>query len=260
MRLQRSKSYRAEVITLRRSDLGEADRIITLFTREYGKRRAVARSVRRTKSRLAGHIELFTHADVYLAVGTNLDVLTQATAIEIFPTIASDLGRFARASWATEVVDRLTPVGEPDPALFGLLLQTIRLLASEDDSQSIHLRQFELHALKMLGYRPHLESCVNCGRDLEEATNQFSPSLGGVMCRTCDSEEVTLRISPSALKVMRWLETQEIGAAGRLNTNDSLDAELENLHRACLSQVLGGALRSASLLDRTRTRSTPQPV
>lgn len=260
MRLQRSKSYRAEAVTLRRSNLGEADRIVTLFTREYGKRRAVAKSVRRTKSRLAGHIELFTHSDVYLAVGTNLDVLTQASAIEIFPTISSDLGRFARASWAAEVVDRLTLVGEPDPALFGLLLETIRLLASDDESESMHLRQFELHALTMLGYRPHLESCVNCGRDLEEVANRFSPGLGGVMCRTCDSQGATLTISASALKVMRWLTSQEIGTASRLNTNDSLDTELENLHRACLSHILGGVLRSASLLDRVRMRSTPQPA
>ena len=114
MRLRKSQTYRAESITLRRSDLGEADRILTLYTREHGKRRAVAKSVRRPQSRLAGHIELFTHAEVFLAVGTNLDVLTQATAIEVFPAIADDLARFARASWAAELVDRLTPEEEAD--------------------------------------------------------------------------------------------------------------------------------------------------
>ena len=139
---------------LRRSNLGEADRIVTLYTREYGKRRAVAKSVRRSKSRLAGHIELFTHVDVYSGGrGMNLDVLTQATAIETFPTMSDDLDRFAKASWAAEVVDRLTLVGEPDPELFALLLATIRLLASQDERRSIHLRQFELHALKRLGYQ-----------------------------------------------------------------------------------------------------------
>ncbi len=260
MRLQRSKSYRAEAILLRRSNLGEADRIVTLYTREYGKRRAVAKSVRRSKSRLAGHIELFTHVDVYLAVGTNLDVLTQATAIEIFPTMSNDLDRFAKASWAAEVVDRLTLVGEPDPELFALLLATIRLLASEDERRSIHLRQFELHALSRLGYRPHLESCVNCGGGLKEMVNQFSPGLGGVMCHGCDSDGAALTISPSAIKVMRWLESQEIGTAGRLNSNAALDAELERIHTACLNQVLGGMLRSASLLDRSRTHNAARPV
>ena len=164
------------------------------------------------------------------------------------------------ASWAAEVVDRLTLVGEPDPELFALLLATIRLLASEDERRSIHLRQFELHALSRLGYRPHLESCVNCGGGLKEVTNQFSPGLGGVMCHTCDSDGAALTISPSAIKVMRWLESQEIGTAGRLNSNAALDAELERIHTACLNQVLGGMLRSASLLDRSRTHNAARPV
>ena len=256
MLLQRSNSYRAEAITLRRSNLGEADRIVTLFTREFGKRRAVAKSVRRTKSRLAGHIELFTHSDVYLAFGRNLDILKQATAIEIFPILSEDLKSFARVSWAAEIVDRLTPDGEPDPALFSLLLQSIRLLAVVRNSSSMHLRQFELHALKILGYLPHLESCVNCGEELSEVQNLFSPSLGGIVCHTCNLDE-PIKISPTAVKVMRWLKTQEIGSAERISTTTALDTELEIVHRSCLSQILGGSLRSASLLDRFRKPIAP---
>ena len=254
MRLRKSQTYRAESITLRRSDLGEADRILTLYTREHGKRRAVARSVRRPQSRLAGHIELFTHAEVFLAVGTNLDVLTQATAIEVFPAIADDLVRFAGASWAAELVDRLTPEDEADPQLFAHLLETIRVLAGDQGHEHMHLRHFEILALNTLGYRPHLDSCVSCGRDLEERTNVFSPVAGGVLCPSCSPPDAAIRISPSALKVMRWMRTQPIGAGSRLRIGEELEIELERLHTAYLSEILGGEMRSASLLARARSR------
>ncbi len=253
MRLRKSQTYRAESITLRRSDLGEADRILTLYTREHGKRRAVAKSVRRPQSRLAGHIELFTHAEVFLAVGTNLDVLTQATAIEVFPAIADDLARFARASWAAELVDRLTPEEEADPQLFAHLLETIRLLAGDQGHEPVHLRQFEILALKTLGYRPHLDSCVECGRELEERPNIFSPTAGGVICPSCTPPNAALRISPAALKVMRWMGAQTMGAGSRLRISEELEVELERLHTAYLTEILGGGMRSASL---TRSRAS----
>jgi DNA repair protein RecO (recombination protein O) len=98
--LKRSNTYRARAFVLRRHALGEADRIVTLYTREQGKRRAVVKGVRKPQSRLAGHIELFSLVDTYLVVRENLDVLTQATALTTYPQLAADLERFAQASWA----------------------------------------------------------------------------------------------------------------------------------------------------------------
>lgn len=251
MNLRKSSTYRAEAIVLRRRDLGEADRIVTLFTREHGKRRAVAKSSRRPQSRLAGHVELFTHADVFLVVGASLDILSQARAVEVFPSLAEDLGRFAMASFAAEMVDRLTPDAEPDPRLFDLLLEAIRLVAGSD-RPSMHLRHFELAALGVLGYGPHLGSCVVCDGDLAEDEVHFSPRAGGVVCLRCTARTPGVSMSDRALKVMRWMSSQELGAVSRLRETPGLDAELERLHRAYVAAVLEGDLRSGELLDRIR--------
>ena len=106
MNLKRSTAFRTRAFVLRRHDLGEADRILTLFTREQGKRRVVARGVRKPKSRLAGHVELFSLVDIYMVVGTNLDLLSQATAITTYSELATNLERFAYASCAAETLDR----------------------------------------------------------------------------------------------------------------------------------------------------------
>lgn len=255
MTLRKSTTFRAEALILRRHDLGEADRTVTMYTCEHGKRRAVAKSVRRPQSRLAGHIELFTRAEVFVVVGSNLDVLTQARALEVFPALARDLERFARASWAAEVVDKLTPEGEPAPELFALLLATIRLLAEAEGGGGLHLRHFELLALDRLGYRPHLESCVNCGGELEERPHKFSPEAGGVACPDCARRVEGVTISAPALKVMRWLGTQPMGEAARLRSSPSLEAELERVSLAHLEFLLQRGLKSADLLARVRSRS-----
>lgn len=250
--LKRSDTYRATGFVLRRHDLGEADRIVTLYTREHGKRRAVAKGVRRQKSRLAGHIELFTKVDVYLAVGANLDVLTQATALTTYPELAGDLERFAQASWAAETLDRLTPESERDARMFDLFEVALTAIATAR-RPGLHLRQFELLALGRAGYRPHLEECVECGEPLAETTNRFAPLAGGVVCPTCPADGRTLPASPRALKSLRWLLAANPGSAGRLKTDPELERELEGLLKAYVTAVLGSSSRSAELLDRVRS-------
>ena len=250
--LRRSHSYRAHGFVLRRHDLGEADRILTLYTREHGKHRAVAKAVRRPQSRLAGHIELFSLVDMYLVVGANLDVLTQATAMTTFPKLAADLERFAQASWAAETLDRLTPESEADSYLFDVFEIVLHRVASAE-RPGLHLRHFELLTLDRAGYRPQLDNCVECQEPLEETTNRFAPAEGGVVCPNCPPGGVSMPVSPRALKSMRWLLAAEPGSAGRLKTDPELEAELEKLMRAYLTEVVGSGFRSADLLDRVRS-------
>ena len=251
MSLKRSNSYRARGFVLRRHDLGEADRILTLYTREHGKRRAVAKAVRKPQSRLAGHIELFSLADMYLVVGANLDVLTQATALTTYPQLAADLERFAQASWAAETLDRLTPESEADSHLFDVFEIALERIA-EAERPGLHLRHFELLTLDRAGYRPRLESCAECGEPLRETTNRFAPAAGGVVCPTCPTDGMSMPVSLRTLKSMRWLLAAEPGSAGRLRTDGELEAELENLMKAYLIAVVGSGFRSAELLERVR--------
>jgi len=249
--LKRANTYRARAFVLRRHDLGEADRIVTLYTREHGKRRAVAKGVRKPQSRLAGHIELFSLVDTYLVVGANLDVLTQATALTTYQQLAADLERFAQASWAAETLDRLTPEAEADSYLFDIFESALGRIATAR-RPGLHLRQFELLALDRAGYRPRLEICVTCGGQLEETTNRFAPQAGGVVCPKCLPDGMSMPVSPRALKSMRWLLAEKPGSAGRLRTDGELEAELEKLLKAYLTAVVGSGFRSADLLERVR--------
>src|SRR6476646_11311739 len=120
--------YSTEAICLRRTDFGEADRILTLFTPTYGKVRAVAKGVRRTTSRLAGHLEPFTRTQLLLATGRDLDIVTQAEAKERLDALRQDVGHATGAGYVAELVDRFLEDADPHPRLYTLFVETLRLL------------------------------------------------------------------------------------------------------------------------------------
>ena len=124
--------YRTEAVVLRRHDFGEADRILTLYSPWRGKFRAIAKGVRRPKSRLGGHVELFTHVNVLVAEGRNLDIVTQAEAIRPFGRIRDDLWKTAYASYVAELVDRFTEEHLGNEPVFDLLLQAFSYLDEAD--------------------------------------------------------------------------------------------------------------------------------
>src|SRR5919205_4390743 len=177
----RERIYRTEAVILRRSDFGEADRLLTLIT-PLGKRRVVAKGARKTPSRLAGHIELFTHTTLLLAVGRNLDIVTQSVILHSFDTLRGDLRRIGAAYYAAELIDRLIEEEDENRPAFDLLVATLQAL---DTSRNLDLalRFYELHLLGFLGYRPQLHYCAVCQEALTEETNRFSPAAGGALCQ-----------------------------------------------------------------------------
>src|SRR5205823_2257159 len=133
----RSRLYRTPAVILKRMDLGEADRIVTLFSRDDGKIRAVAKGVRRTTSRSAGHLEPFTLSDVLFAVGRELDVISQVDTLESFREIREDLERTTHAYYLTEVVDLLTEERSENGAVFDALVLGLRELAKTSDTRLV---------------------------------------------------------------------------------------------------------------------------
>lgn len=173
--------YNTNAVVLRRINLSEYDKILTLFTEERGKLNAVAKGSRKPISRLAGATELFTHARWQLAMGRSLDVVTQAETIDAFHHIRSDLGRIAHALVMTELLDRFTEERDPSPELFRLLVFSLRTL-EHFDPPDLLTQWFALRLLQGVGYRPHLENCVVGGEAIPAGLLFFSPSLGGVVC------------------------------------------------------------------------------
>ena len=181
--------YRDEAIVLRTHKLGEADRIVTLLTRHHGRVRAVAKGVRRTTSRFGSRLEPFTHVDLQLAEGRNLDVITQAETITPFSSgLGQHYDRYTAGTVMLETADRLVAEEkEPSVQHFLLLVGGLRAMVAGDRGPGQVLDSYLLRSLAVAGYAPSFEHCARCGT-LPTTGNThrwFNPSMGGMLCSTC---------------------------------------------------------------------------
>jgi len=254
--MARPRVYKTEAIVLKRTNLGEADSIITFYTPNLGKIRAIAKGVRRPKSKLGGHLDLLTQSSLLLAQGQNLDVITQCQTIESFLPLRSDLWRTSCAIYVVELVDQFTAEEVENYPIYRLL-QTALLRLCEAQSNELVLRYFELQLLSHLGYQPELHQCLNCRAPLALGRNLFSISGGGVVCPNCVKKEQLGRpISVDAIKVMRFLLKNDISSASRLKVSLDLSRELEQLMREYIRYLLEREVKSVGFLDRLRGELT----
>jgi DNA repair protein RecO (recombination protein O) len=177
--------YRDEAIVLRTHKLGEADRIITLLTRHHGRVRAVAKGVRRTTSKFGSRLEPFTHVDLQLAEGRNLDIITQAETKSAFSAgLGADYERYTAGTAMLETAERLVSE-EKQPSLqqFLLLVGGLRAMAAGERNPGQVLDSYLLRSLSVAGYAPSFDACAHCG--IEGPHRWFNPSMGGMLCTTC---------------------------------------------------------------------------
>lgn len=255
--VSRVRLHRTEAIVLKRHDFGEADRILTLYTPDRGKQRAIAKGVRRITSRKSGHVELFVHAQVLLAEGRNLHVVTQAETVNAFRGLRDDLARASYAYHVAELVDRFVEEDLPSPATFQFLRDTLDELA-QSDQPSFVARFFELRFLGLLGYRPELFFCARCGESLEADDNVFSPEAGGVLCPHCGhTHPDTMPMDDAVFRVMRFLQSHEWSDVRRLRLTPATASSLEGLMYAYIRNLLERDLRSIEFLRVTRHLNRP---
>jgi len=250
--MTKPRSYQTEAIIIKKTKLGEADRILTLYTPRMGKIQAVAKGVRRPRSKMSGHLELLTHSLVSLARGRNIDTITGSQTISSFLPLKSDLWLASCALYVTELVGQFTADHIENYPLFQLLLETLHRLCQDGDNELV-LRHFELHLLNKVGYRPQLQQCVNCHSTLVPAANSFCSSAGGVLCPGCrQSQPLTHPLSVNALKVLRLLQIDDYSTVRRLKMNPGLSRELEQVIKHYLRYLLERDVKSAAWLDTVR--------
>jgi len=259
-----SRTYQTQGIVLKQTKLGEFDKIVTIYTPEFGKLRAVAKGACRPKSKLGGNVEPLTYSLLLLAKGRNLDIITQSQTINGFLALKSDLWRMACGLYVLELIDSFTAEGGENRPLFDLLLAILNQL-SEPDSNEIVLRYFELHLLHYLGYRPQLRRCVSCNSPLKPVVNFFSLSKGGLLCPHCHSEEnhryekiqtlsskTALPLSVGALKVLRLWQSCDYTTAKRVKLKPELSWELEQVLHEYLRYILQRELKSLTWLQEVK--------
>lgn len=245
---ERERLYRAEGIVLSRRDFGEADRLLTVFTREHGKLEQIAKGVRRPSSRKAGHLELFTRVQLLAARGRELDILTQVEAIETYPQLSKDLQLVGQASYILELVKLFTVQGEVNHEIYRLLVETLARLNS-GDPPSKATRYFELRLLELAGYRPELFRCGHCQSEIRPEAQFFSYIDGGVLCPKCGREQRGVRpITLAALKVMRHYQRNPFSTASTARVQKQVHQELDHLMEGFFSYLTEHKLNSPRFL------------
>ncbi len=258
--MPRPRVYKTQAIVLRQRKLGEADKIITLFCASRGKVDAVAKGVRRTKSRLAGHLEPLTLGSYLLAEGRDLDIITQAETVEAFAPLREDLDRLGRGFYCAELVDRLLPDHSEANPVFVLLRDCLERLAWEDHLDLV-VRYFEMQLLDELGYRPSLETCAVCDRKLEPVQNYWSTTIGGAVDPKCADENLeVVPFSLNALKVLRLLQRSSFAEVARLRLDPALASEIEECLGGHIRYVLEREVRSARFVQSLRRLPKAAPA
>ncbi len=245
--------YRDDGIVLRTQKLGEADRIITVLGRSTGRVRAVAKGVRRTKSRFGARLEPFTHVDLMLHLGRSLDVITQAEVIRPYgQPLTGDYPRYTAGVAMLETAERFTPV-EKEPALRQLLLLIggLRALGEGEHDPRLVLDAFLLRSLAVAGYAPALEECARCGAPGTVPGGRRLPAFavpaGGMVCASCRPPGAASPAAPT-VALMLALLSGDWDSAGRSERRNQV--ECSGLVAAYLQWHLEHSIRSLRHVER----------
>ena len=182
--------YRSKGIVLRSIRYGEADRILDLYTRDAGLISAIAKGIRRTKSRFGARLEPLSCVDFVAYHGRTLDTVTQAEVLRSFHTVRENLARFEAAAGMVRSVRALSGGDEADRRVFNLLYNALDALETRERGYEAVEAAFGLKLSILAGYAPQLDACLNCETDLAQAAGPhyyFAPNLGGVLCSGCRS-------------------------------------------------------------------------
>lgn len=234
--------YRDEGIVLRTHKLGESDRIVSVLTLGRGKVRAVAKGVRKTKSRFGARLEPPTNVQLLLYEGRELDIITQAETVDHFRVIRDDLERLTRAVSMLEAADQLGLEGEPNPALYQMLLGALRTLAGH--CGPLVVPAFFLKVLALEGYRPVVDRCVECGAT--EGLVSFDLESGGTRCA---QDRRGPSVSTEALLLVNDILGGRLGSALQVDPSPAT-SEVDHLAVRAMEHHLERRLRSIEILDR----------
>lgn len=230
----------------------EADRLVTVLTPNLGKLPMTVRGARRITSRLGGHLDVFNHVHLTLALGHRIDVVTGAESIESFGALKSDLDRLATGLYLMELADAMLPDASPHPGAYVLLLDALRALDRGEPEDSV-ARYTELKLLGDSGYMPELNNCQVCGAEIVPEHHRFAPGLGGVVDDTCSVPMgQVLGMSLNALKVLRHYHRSTLQDAVNVDLSASLRDELERILGVSIHYVLEREMASADFIDHLR--------
>ncbi|MCW1968005.1 MAG: DNA repair protein RecO [Anaerolineae bacterium] len=251
--MSRSRVYSTQAIILRRVDMGEADRLLTILTPARGKMKVMAKGVRKLTSRKTGHVELFTRVQFVLAQGHTFDVASQADTIEPYVRLREDVQRATLAHYVCELADGFAQEETDESELYELLAHALEWLCTAPDPLLV-ARYVEMRLLTLSGYRPQLYRCAKTSAPIEVANNDnksiiFSAYSGGVL--SPDAAKFArdgVALMPQTLNLLRAMLSQPFEALAALPIPADVHFQAERALRSVLVFVLERKLRSTQFL------------
>jgi DNA repair protein RecO (recombination protein O) len=245
-------SEHAAALVIRSVDFSETSKVLTLFTRELGKLRVLAKGSRRLKSRFEVALDLLSVCSIAVRrkPTAELDLLTEAVLVERFDGLRRDLPALYAGYYVAEILDGLTQPADPHPSLYDLTVETLRQLAEGRD-RLIWLCRYQLLLLVQLGYAPNLQSCAGCGAAVALASKmEYSIATGGIVCGECARlQPHGLVVQGGMVQALRLLGASEASKVSRLSLSRRARAELWNVTRASIEYLLGRRPRTATLIE-----------
>lgn len=259
MQSLRDRLYRTNAIVLQIRDLGEADRILVVFTPGHGKISIIAKGARKARSRLGPYLDYFSEVALHLTRGRDLDLVTSVTTIHQHPNLRTDIDAYGHAAHFAELVRDLTRERQENAPVYDLLSSSLTLLNDGIDPWHV-ARHFELGLLVALGYRPEIVLCVNCRRDLDAVPNVFSSSLGGMLCGDCNRlDPGAILLSVNAQKYLRTLARSGLGSVIGLEPSPAERQEITQAMMAYLRHVGERDFNSLRVLSTMQHPTQPGP-
>jgi len=250
----RNRIRSTHALVLRRHDINDADRVLTVLTPRDGKLELIAKGVRKTNSRKAGHLELFVHASLLVAQARTWDMITEVQTVESFRHLRNDLDAIAAASYVCELVDSFAESGDEVQPVWDLVLSVLRELDAgvvRHELPANLLRWFDLQLLSLTGFQPQLFHCLVCERLLEPMLNFINLYDGGVLCPDCGGRHNDAEpLDADTLKVLRFLQRQPWTVVSQVRVRSPVMRRVESLLQRYLIIVLERQLRSTLFLRR----------
>ena len=244
---------RTQAVVIGRRPLGESDRLVDFYTKDFGKIRGVAKSARRPRSRFGSALELLTLGDLvfFETPRSELVSIDHFDIVEAFVGVREDLERLGRGAWAAECVARLSAERDPHPALFRLLVRDLRVLQRAHRPDWVSTC-FAFRAIDLLGHRPQIDRCASCGTAEPASSAWLDIAAGGLICNRCAVGPDAVALSGASLGAMKRVRELRWDDAVRLQLAGDLERDLATVAEHLIAGLAGQHPRSTRFLDQVR--------
>lgn len=243
--------YKTEGVVLNHRELGESDKILTLYTLEKGKIHVVAKGVRRPRNSLIAGTLIFSHSNFLVAEGRNLDIIIQSEVINSHSKIRADLKKMAYGAYFSELLRISTPERNKNEKLYHFFLKTINFVERFDELDVL-ARCFEVKLLSIQGYTPNLSQCVVCGKD-KSASFYLSSLFGGLLCESCFEKDKNSKIlSRQSISIILTLLYSSMEKVQLLKIDGKILKEMEDALINFISTIFDKDIKTYKFLDAVR--------